>query len=106
MTYFLTTVMGDSINEPDEAAMRHALDSLDTYADEEHPDVALSNESGWTLSAFRDGLLQWELIVDAGDGDAPVPGVLRDVPRQEVLRLFTLLAAGRIDQIESLPWRR
>ncbi|MGP3976706.1 hypothetical protein ACTWQF_22380 [Streptomyces sp. 8N114] len=106
MTYFLTTAMGDSIDEPGEAAMQHALDSLDTEADEEHPDVSLSHESGWTLSAFRSGLLWWELIADAGDDDGPAPGALRGVPREEVLRLFSLLAAGRIDQIESLPWHR
>lgn len=45
--------------DPPDEAVRVLLDELDT-ADAEHPDVAVSHESGWTLSAFRGGRLVWE----------------------------------------------
>ncbi|MGW4820100.1 hypothetical protein ACWEP4_14085 [Streptomyces sp. NPDC004227] len=77
------------------------LDGL-ADADDEHPDVSLSHESGWSLSAFAGGLLLWENTED----DSVVPGQMHAVSREEVLRLFELLAAGGIAAIETLPWQR
>jgi hypothetical protein len=101
MGYFMYDVMGGAVDEPDSETMRRVLDGL-AAADDEHPDVSLSHESGWSLSAFASGLLLWE---NAEDDSVP-PGQLRAVDREEILRLFGLLASGDIAAIETLPWQR
>jgi hypothetical protein len=101
MSYFMYDVMGGTVDEPDPETMKRVLDGL-AQADDEHPDVSLTHESGWSLSAFGDGLLVWE----NPDEDSMVPGEMRDVAREEVLRLFGLLAAGDIASVEALSWQR
>ncbi|MFJ9727368.1 hypothetical protein ACIRP3_31885 [Streptomyces sp. NPDC101209] len=101
MSYFMFDIMGGTVDEPDPETMRRVLDGL-VQADDEHPDVSLAHESGWSLSAFGDGLLVWE----NPDEDSMAPGEIRDVSREEVLRLFGLLAAGDIASAEALSWQR
>ncbi|PBC70618.1 hypothetical protein BX265_5165 [Streptomyces sp. TLI_235] len=101
MSYFMYDVMGGAVDEPDPETMRQVLDGL-ADADDEHPDVSLSHESGWCLSAFRSGLLVWENTED----DSVTPGEMREVTREETLRLFGLLATGDIASVEVLPWQR
>ncbi|MFF3606903.1 hypothetical protein [Streptomyces sp. NPDC002463] len=101
MSYFMYDVMGGTVDEPDPETMRGVLDGL-SQADDEHPDVSLTHESGWCLSAFGDGLLVWE----NPDEDSVAPGEMRDVAREEILRLFGLLAAGDIASVEVLSWQR
>ncbi|MFB7512922.1 hypothetical protein [Streptomyces sp. NPDC056144] len=101
MSYFMYDVMGGTVDEPDPETMRRVLDGL-AEADDEHPDVSLTHESGWSLSAFGDGLLVWE----NPDADSMALGEMRDVAREEVLRLFGLLAAGDTASVEALSWQR
>ncbi|MFF9098852.1 hypothetical protein ACF1AX_37795 [Streptomyces sp. NPDC014802] len=101
MSYFMYDVMGGTVDEPDPETMRRVLDGL-VQADDEHPDVSLTHESGWSLSAFGDGLLVWE----NPDEDSMAPGEMRDVSREGVLRLFGLLASGDIASVEALSWQR
>ncbi|MFE7492136.1 hypothetical protein [Kitasatospora sp. NPDC057541] len=101
MSYFMYDVMGVTVEKPDPAMIERVLDGL-TDADDEHPDVSLSHENGWCLSVFTNGLLIWE----NPDDDVPRPGEMRDVTRDETLRLLGLLAAGDIESIETLPWLR
>ncbi|NUR03923.1 MAG: hypothetical protein HOY79_47670 [Streptomyces sp.] len=93
--------MGGTVEEPDPEAMRRVLDGL-AQADDEHPDVSLTHESGRCLSAFGGGLLVWE----NPDEDSVAPGEVRDMGREEILRLFELLAAGDIASIDALSWQR
>jgi hypothetical protein len=53
MTYHTTDRWG--VMEHDAPAVRFAelLDSLEESDDQEHPEVGLTHESGWTLSVFR-----------------------------------------------------
>ena len=67
--------------------------------DIEHPDIAVEHETAWSLTAFADGLLIWE-NVEEGD-----PRQMRAASREDVLRLWRLLAAGDIDAVSSEPWR-
>ncbi|MFJ9848202.1 hypothetical protein [Streptomyces sp. NPDC101150] len=99
MSYFMYDVMGGVVDAPDGATMRRVLAGL-AEADDEHPDVSLTHESGWCLSAFAGGLLIWENTED----DAVVPGEMRGVGREENVRLFGLLAAGDIGTLTALPW--
>ncbi|WP_326689800.1 MULTISPECIES: hypothetical protein [unclassified Streptomyces] len=101
MSCFMYDLMGGVVDDPGPDTVRAVLKSL-AQADDEHPDVSLSHTSGWSLTAFQDGRLIWENPED----DRWAPGELRDVPQEETLRLFTLLAAGETDRIERLPWRR
>ncbi|MFJ2737923.1 hypothetical protein [Streptomyces sp. NPDC087317] len=101
MSYFMYDVMGGTVDEPDPETMRRVLDGL-AQADDEHPDVSLTHESGWCLSAFCDGLLVWE----NSDEDSVARGEIRDVAREETLRVFALLAAGDIASVEALAWQR
>ncbi|MFD6416175.1 hypothetical protein [Streptomyces sp. NPDC060194] len=101
MSYFMYDVTGGTVDEPDLETMQRVLDGL-AQADDEHPDVSLTHESGWSLSAFGDGLLVWE----NPDEDSMAPGEMRNVARKEVLGLFGLLAAGDIASVEALPWQR
>ncbi|MER8006765.1 hypothetical protein [Streptomyces sp. NPDC094149] len=94
-------VMGKTVEEPDPETMRRVLEGL-AQADDEHPDVSLTHESGWCLSAFGGGLLVWE----NPDEDSVAPGEMRDVGREETVRLFGLLAAGDIASIDALSWQR
>ncbi|MFI6015889.1 hypothetical protein ACIBAG_45215 [Streptomyces sp. NPDC051243] len=101
MSYFMYDVMGSAVDEPSPETMRQVLDGL-ANADDEHPDVSLSHESGWCLSAFRSGLLIWENPED----NSAAPGEMREVTREETLRLFGLLAVGDLASVEALPWQR
>ncbi|MEU1890968.1 hypothetical protein [Streptomyces pristinaespiralis] len=101
MSYFMYDDMGGTIDAPDPQTVRQVLDGL-AQADDEHPDVSMAHESGWSLSAFASGLLLRE---NTGH-DSVIPAQMRAVGREEVLRLFGLLAGGDIAAIETLPWRR
>jgi hypothetical protein len=101
MSYFMYDVMGRTVDEPDPETMRRVLDGL-AEADDEHPDVSLTHESGWCLSVLHGGLLIWE----NPDDDSAAQGQAREVAREEVLRLFGLLAAGDIASVEAHPWQR
>ncbi|MFF5933379.1 hypothetical protein [Streptomyces sp. NPDC012508] len=101
MSCFMYDVMGGTVDEPDPETMRRVLAGL-ADADDEHPDVSLTHESGWCLGAFRGGLL----VRENPDDDSVAPGRMREAAREEVLRLFGLLAAGDITSVEALPWQR
>jgi hypothetical protein len=83
------------------AALDALVDELAT-TDPEHGDVAVSDESGWTLTAFGDGRLLWENVEET-DGEERL---LFGVPREEVVRLFRLVASGELESVDRLPWRR
>lgn len=75
------------------------LAELDGPEDDEHPDVALTHESEWCLSAFPGGLLVWENVEEDDE-----PRHMRNVARADVRRLWLALAAGDLETIEAEPW--
>lgn len=75
------------------------LDDL-AHADDEHPDVSLSDDEGWCLSFFRSGLVVFENIDDDVDSSLR----LRDVSREQQLQLMAWLDAGQFDLIQALDW--
>jgi hypothetical protein len=99
MTYHTTDRWG--VMEHDAPAVRFAelLDSLEESDDQEHPEVGLTHESGWTLSVFRRGRVVWE-NAETEEG----PWHLSGLPRADLLGLWTALAAGDVAEIRARPW--
>lgn len=59
MAFHVSSRWGGDEAEPSVDRLRAVLAELDAN-DDEHPDVALTHESDWCLSAFPSGLLIWE----------------------------------------------
>lgn len=74
------------------------LDEL-TAADLEHPGVAVTHESEWSLAVYRSGLVVLENL-EGGDPRHKGP-----VGREECLALMAAVAEGRIDEVRAGVWR-
>jgi len=85
-------------SDPPLAQLEDLLGEL-AEADEEHTDVSVQHENGWCLSAFRRGLV-WENIIESDS----VPRHMRNVPNEKIIELWTKLAHGEIEIINSEPW--
>ncbi len=96
--FHATDRFGNSIDRPSLGDLRRLLASLDE-ADDEHPDVALTHESEWSLGVRRSGVVVFENLES---DDPPMHQVLT---RDEALDLWVLLSHGRIDELLALPWR-
>ncbi len=74
------------------------LTELDSE-DVEHPCVALTHESEWSLGAYPSGALTWENVTTDDE-----PRHMNGISRERILELWAKLAEGRIAEIESEPW--
>ena len=97
MAFHVSSRWGGHESEPSVDRMRAILAELDTN-DDEHPDVALTHESEWCLSAFPSGLLIWENL-EQGE-----PRHMNGISRERVLALWIKLAHGQLDAIEAESW--
>ena len=104
MAYHVTHVQGD-MDSPPLDALGAVLEELAT-ADQEHFEVAMSHESGWTLSVSSAGRLVLEKVEQRGT-EKHVTGLEplgRD--REAILRIWTSLANGEVDTVlGELPWQ-
>ncbi|MCX5203289.1 hypothetical protein OG897_17785 [Streptomyces sp. NBC_00237] len=102
MTYFMYDVHGNAVDEPDAATLRTLV--VDGLADPEavNPEVSLTHESGWSLTAYAGGLLLWENVEDEEAGAA----TLDEVEGEEVVRLFGLLAEGEVAKVAGVGWQK
>jgi hypothetical protein len=82
-----------------DADLDNLVAELDQSNDAEHPDVSVTHDSGWALSAFPSGLVVWERV-DSDDLVVHRPWV----DRTEVRRLFGLLARDDVDAVASFGW--
>ena len=98
MAFHLTDRWGATHSEPSIEMMRQVLATLE-IEDQEHPDVSLTHESGWCLSAFPSGLVIWENV--EADGE---PRHMTGLPQARVLELWQALAQGDLERIESKDW--
>ena len=70
-------------------------------ADREHGDVSVVHEdSGWSMSAHRDGRLVFEHLRTRGSQRHMIP-----VPKAHVLELWKRLIDGDIDRLLQEPWK-
>jgi hypothetical protein len=98
VTYTITHRLGNMERNPAPEALAGLVAELDS-ADAEHGDVAISDESGWTLSAYPNGSIVWE-NVEEGE-----PRYLTSVSRKNLVELMRLVASGDLSAVENLPWR-
>jgi hypothetical protein len=96
----MNNVMGESVDEPDEAGIREILTELQDV-DSEHFDVSLVHESGWSLSVYPDKSLVWENVND----ETVQPSELTLDSWQEVLVALVKLSRGEVSELQSLGWR-
>jgi hypothetical protein len=73
------------------------LQELDE-ADEEHPDVAVSHESGWTIGAYGSGRLVLEHLED------DIEPMHCFVTRDDQLVAATAVALGNASELDNWPW--
>jgi hypothetical protein len=100
VAFSITHTTGAMESNPAPEAIPALLDELVGHQDPEHPDVALSHESGWTLSVFPSMRVIWENVEEDGE-----PGHLEALDRSTVEGLLAALAAGRIAEVGSAGWR-
>lgn len=100
MSVVVTTRQGAMIRDPSPAVIAGVLAELDGAKDDEHPDVALSHESGWTLSAFPSGLVFFENVEED-----EAPRHLAGVSREGVRELWAALMAEDFAALERQPWQ-
>jgi hypothetical protein len=98
LAFHISHLTGATDAAPPLESLETLYDELDA-ADSEHTDVSVEHESAWSLAAYRGGLLVWENVED---GD---PRHMRNVARDDVIRLWRLLAIGDIAAIDTEPWR-
>jgi hypothetical protein len=82
------------------------IESLDALydellaADREHGDVSvIHEETGWCMSAHRDGRVVFEHLGEGSERHM-IP-----VPKERVIELWMRLTAGDIDGLLAEPWR-
>ena len=99
MSYFVTHRYGDMERDFPICRFGELLDEL-SDVDDEHPDVAVTHESEWSLSILGSGFVCLENVEE---DDCPVH--MGPLDRQTTLRLMVAVAEGRIEEARSEPWR-
>jgi hypothetical protein len=89
--------MGEMNPGASDTDLEALLTELDV-TDPEHPSVALSHESGWTLAAFPSGLLTFENVEE----DGPARHIVTS--RGQMQALFAALADGDLVAVEAIEW--
>ncbi|MFE4534508.1 hypothetical protein ACFRKB_05445 [Streptomyces scopuliridis] len=101
MTYFMYDTMGEEFDEPNEARIREILNEL-SNADEEHPDVSLQHESGWSLSVFPDKFVRWQNV----ESSQPEPVDATLASWDDIVGLLLKTARGETEEVASVLTRR
>jgi len=68
--------------------------------DDEHFGVSVTHESHWSLGLYPNETLVWENLED----NKNTPRHMKDVSKEKVLGLWTKLAQGKIEEINSEFW--
>lgn len=100
MGFTVMHIDGSMGRPDDESGFPALLDELDDVT-AEHGDVAVSHETGWTLTVLASGRVVWENIEEGGE-----PHHLDGLSRDETLELMELAALGDFDAVESRPWAK
>jgi hypothetical protein len=100
--YSIRHCNGDGEINPPMEALQSLYDEL-LSSNQEHGDVSVADEdSGWCISAHRDGRVVFGNLKDYGRSDRHM--IL--VSKERVLQLWNKLIAGEIDQLLKEPWHQ
>ena len=99
MAFSITHRNGAVEADPPFEAIDALLDELDGI-DDEHPDVSVSHDSGWDISAFASGRLIFENIEDLDQRPRQIV-----VDRRVARDLLLVLAAGDLRSLEAEAWQ-
>jgi hypothetical protein len=103
MAYHVTHVFGD-MDTPSAEDFRTVLGELGS-ADQEHSEVSLSHESGWTISVSAGGRLVLENIEERGSARHMVGLDPLGRDKERILEIWASLAQGELDKVtESFSW--
>lgn len=92
---------GSGEDNPPLENLSKLFDELFT-ADREHGDVAvISDDSGWCLSAYRDGRLVFEKLGTRG----ATARHMMPVSKNRVLELWGKLIEGKVEELHLEPWK-
>lgn len=83
-------------DNPPLEALDALVRELDGPEDPEHPDVSVTHESEWSLSAFPSGLVIWGNFEEADERR------VERVSREQIVALFKELAAGDLAAVDAL----
>ena len=93
---FHTTHRDGSLDDnPPLEALEALVRELDGPEDPEHPDVSVTHESEWSLSAFPSGLVIW------GNFEESDERRVEGVSRKHVVALFKEVAAGDLANVDA-----
>jgi len=96
--YFSTDLDGITRVRPSRSQRRRILESVESAAEADFPEVFLTAGDGSTLAYRAGGYLVWESGNQA-------ERVLPEAGLEVAERAWDLLAEGRRDELESLPWQ-
>ena len=101
MAFNVTNVQGE-MSVGNKSDFGRLLDSLAT-ADEEHPDISVTNDSGLALSIAADGFMVLENV----EGEDPPPMWSRSTERSEQFKLMAAVAEGRLSEaLGNASWQQ
>jgi hypothetical protein len=97
MSYHVTSWTGQIEKEYPSARFGELLDQL-SKADAEHPDVAVTHESEWSITVYKSGFV---VLENLEDGE---PTHLGPLDKTAIVQLMVAVAEGRIDELQAMPW--
>jgi hypothetical protein len=99
MSFTITHRYGSMDRDPPLDQLPTLLAELDDRPeDTEHGSVALTHESEWCLSVARGGYVILEHLENGGERH------MRSVQTDDIIRMWQLLASGRIADLEAMAW--
>ena len=98
MAYHVTHLTGASEKGLSTERFSRLLDEL-SNADDEHPDVSVTHESEWCLTAYKSG---FAVLENLEDGQPVHAGPL---DRATMVSPMLAVAEGRIGDAQSYAWR-
>ncbi|MDE1716389.1 hypothetical protein PWG14_28375 [Chromobacterium amazonense] len=100
MSFTVTHRYGCMDRDPPISDLPRLLDELlDRPEDVEHGAVAVTHESEWSISVARGGYVLFEHLENGGERH------MLEVQDEDILRMWQLLAAGEIAELELFPWK-
>lgn len=95
----VTHLNGEGESDPPLATLLDLYDEL-SFATQEHGDVAVVNDdSGWCMSAHRDGRVILEHLKRGGERH------MIKIPKNRVIEMWKWLIQGEMDLLLSEPWK-